>query len=347
MSETADMLDPLVNPSIKDTSGKTTEPSVASEKSASDVGKDVLEGDGVDVSHVDTVTEDMDVPSTERLGVDVNPSVEDMLEGLKNSAPTGGDVLEPNVDDSGKDPVVEGMDTDIPTVVDTEPVIAKAADEGVIPSVSDKDVETARNIERPTIGQGVDDTMDANIQEVIPEDVGQKKKSKKTKHKKSADAGESFVPKKKLSKEERVVKKARKSERRARRVAQEAAKEEEVVPPVTQPAVDDEWLPEHEPQRGDSQEKVQDSDSKDVVVVMSRRRKTKGKLRMNENRTKVRNKRIPKNVVAVSTANLSLNSEEEEARWKFVTNRRIAAEKMLSEATKKNLNIMGILEGAL
>ncbi|GAA0171432.1 hypothetical protein LIER_41159 [Lithospermum erythrorhizon] len=52
----------------------------------------------------------------------------------------------------------------------------------------------------------------------------------------------------------------------------------------------------------------------DVASVMSKRRKAKGNLRMNENRTSVGNKRVPKNVVAVSTANMALNSEEEEVR---------------------------------
>ncbi|GAA0142666.1 hypothetical protein LIER_03510 [Lithospermum erythrorhizon] len=325
--------------------GKTTEPLIVSDKSVDDVGKNVPEGDSVDVSHTDNVIEDVEVPNTEVLDVNINPSVEDKLNGFKDSTPSGRDVLIPSVDDSIKDTVAEGMDADILSVVDTEPVTAKAADEGVIPSVTDKDTETAGNIEKPTVGRGVNDTMDVDIQEVIPEDAGQKKKSKKRKHKKSADVGESSVPKKKLSNEERAAKKARKVEKRARRVAQEAVEEGEVIPPVTQPAVDDEWLLEYEPQGGDAQEEVQDSDSEDVAAVMSRKRKAKGKLRVNKNHTRVGNKRIPKNVVPVSTANVPLNSEEEETRWKFVINRRIAAEKMLSEATKKNLHIMDILEG--
>ncbi|GAA0169772.1 hypothetical protein LIER_24180 [Lithospermum erythrorhizon] len=154
ISEVADVLDQSVKPSVEDTIGKTVEPSVVLDKSAGDVGEDVPEEDGVDVSRADT--------------------------------------------------------------------------------------------------------------EVIPEDAGQKKSSRKRKHKKSVDAGESSVPKKKLSKEEKATKKARKAERRARRVAHkatnvEAAEDdvpeeaeesvpEEVRSSVVQPAVDDEWLPEHEPQ---------------------------------------------------------------------------------------------------
>ncbi|GAA0171218.1 hypothetical protein LIER_25304 [Lithospermum erythrorhizon] len=81
--------------------------------------------------------------------------------------------------------------------------------------------------------------------------------------------------------QERAAKKARKAERRARRAAHEAVEEAEAVPTVTQLAVDDEWFLEHEPQGGDAQEEVQDSDFEDVAAMMSRSRKAKGKLRMN------------------------------------------------------------------
>ncbi|GAA0161588.1 hypothetical protein LIER_17868 [Lithospermum erythrorhizon] len=151
MSEVADVSDPSVKPSVEDTTGKTTEPSVVPDKSVGDVSEDVPEGDGVDVSHADM-----------------------------------------------------------------------------------------------------------------------KKKSKKRKYKKSVDAGESSVPKKKLSKEERSAKKARKAEGRVRRITQKAAYTEiskdhvpeeaeesvpeEVKPFVVQPAVDDEWLPEHKPQGDNADE---------------------------------------------------------------------------------------------
>ncbi|GAA0157383.1 hypothetical protein LIER_14661 [Lithospermum erythrorhizon] len=129
----------------------------------------------------------------------------------------------------------------------------------------------------------------------------------------------------------------------------EEAKEsvpEEVRPSVVQLAVDDEWLSEHEPQGDNADEEVQESDVEDMVDVITKRRKATSKLKLNENRTRLANKRVPKNVVAVSTANMALNSKEEQAKWRFVANRRVAAEKMLSEVTKKNANIIGILEGA-
>ncbi|GAA0143876.1 hypothetical protein LIER_04456 [Lithospermum erythrorhizon] len=170
--------------------------------------------------------------------------------------------------------------------------------------------------------------------EVISEDVGQKKKSKKRKHKKSADDGESFVPKKTLSKEERAAKKSRKAEMRARRVAQKAADTEaaeddvpeeveefvpkEVRPSVIQPYVDDEWLPEHEPHGDNADEKAQESDDEDIAAVITKRRKVTRKLNLNENKTRVENKRVPKNVVTVSTANVALNYEEEQAKWRLM-----------------------------
>ncbi|GAA0144022.1 hypothetical protein LIER_35853 [Lithospermum erythrorhizon] len=96
MSEVADVLDPSVKPSVEDTTGKTVEPSIVSDKSVDDVGKDTPERDGIDWSHADT---------TEGLGVNVNPSVEDMLNRLKDSTPLGGDVLKSSVDDFIKETV--------------------------------------------------------------------------------------------------------------------------------------------------------------------------------------------------------------------------------------------------
>ncbi|GAA0138776.1 hypothetical protein LIER_34976 [Lithospermum erythrorhizon] len=241
------MSDPLANLSVKDTTGKTAEPSVVSEKSIGDFSdRYVPEGGNVNVSHADTVSE----------GVDVNPSVKATLDGLKDSTPSGRDVLRPSADDSVKDTVAEGINVDIPSVVDIELVTTKATGEEVIPSVTDTCAETAEGMERPTVGQ------------------------------------------------------------------------------------------EHEPQGENAQEDVHDLDTEDVAAVMSRRRKAKEKLRMNDNRIRVGNTKVPKNVVTVPTTNVTLNFEEEQAKWRLVVNRRVAAKKMLSELTKKNANIINILEGA-
>ncbi|GAA0163264.1 hypothetical protein LIER_39564 [Lithospermum erythrorhizon] len=85
------------------------------------------------------------------------------------------------------------------------------------------------------------------------------------------------------------------------------------------------------------------NDEEDRAVVITKRKKAMSKLKLNENRVKVGNKRVPKNVAAVSIANMSFNSEEEQVKWRFVVNRRVAAEKMLSEVTKNNANKEDIL----
>ncbi|GAA0175610.1 hypothetical protein LIER_28750 [Lithospermum erythrorhizon] len=100
MSEVVDVSGPSVRPSVEDTMSKTVELSILSDNYVVDVGMDVLEGDGVDVSHADMVPEGVEVPSTEGLGVNVNPSVDNTLNGLKDSTPSGGDVLRSSVDDS-------------------------------------------------------------------------------------------------------------------------------------------------------------------------------------------------------------------------------------------------------
>ncbi|GAA0158740.1 hypothetical protein LIER_15686 [Lithospermum erythrorhizon] len=150
--------------------------------------------DTTDVSQADMdVTGGLKTPSTEDLNDKAEPSIKHTMNELKSDSTSREDMLQPTINDSTKDTVVKSMTVDIPSVTDT-------------------DTEPAENMERSTIGQGGDDIM-----EVSPEDVGQKKKFKKRKHKKSANVGESFEAKRKLSKEERVAKRARKAERRARR----------------------------------------------------------------------------------------------------------------------------------
>ncbi|GAA0185556.1 oxidoreductase [Lithospermum erythrorhizon] len=61
-------------------------------------------------------------------------------------------------------------------------------------------------------------------------------------------------------------------------------------------------------------------------------------------KTRIGNKRITKNVTDIPPHKVVLNSEEEESNWKFVASRMIAAERMLSEVTKQNADIMGIQE---
>ncbi|GAA0153751.1 hypothetical protein LIER_37729 [Lithospermum erythrorhizon] len=156
--------------------------------------------------------------------------------------------------------------------------------DAAIPSVTDIEAEIVGNMEGPSVGHGVDGTLDDDIHEVFPEDAGPKKKSKKRKHKNNPDASEPFVPKKKLSKEERAAKRARKAETRAMTAAKAKVTQdndvEEVVPeeteeailPVVQPSVDDDWLPEHEPQGDNEDDQAEESDKEDVAAVMEKRK---------------------------------------------------------------------------
>ncbi|GAA0141273.1 hypothetical protein LIER_02453 [Lithospermum erythrorhizon] len=148
--------------------------------------------------------------------------------------------MRPSVDDAVEDTIAKGMYADILSIIDIEPVTTKATDEGVIRSVTD--AETAGSIERPTVSQGIDDTLDVDIQEVIPEEGSQKKKSKKRKHKKMVDASETSEPKNKLSKEEKAAKRARKVERKDNRAVEKAAEAEAAEDDVSEEA--EESVPE-------------------------------------------------------------------------------------------------------
>ncbi|GAA0162298.1 hypothetical protein LIER_18421 [Lithospermum erythrorhizon] len=242
MPDVADVSKPSVVPTVDDITGKTFEPSLMLEKS--DIAGDgVPEGDNVDVSYVDDmVTEGVKIPSTEGLSEAGDPSVRDTVDGLMENVPPGGDVVSPTVIDAVNDPVVgetvtpsvrdtnmedaEGMDFYVPSATGFEDVTAGGAKEGMIPCVADSGVKTVDLPERsaPIVSQGVEETLDADLEDVVPEDAGKEKKSKKMKHKKVADDGEPSEPKKKLSKEERAAKCARKTERKARRAVEKAQK---------------------------------------------------------------------------------------------------------------------------
>ncbi|GAA0162712.1 hypothetical protein LIER_18744 [Lithospermum erythrorhizon] len=64
-------------------------------------------------------------------------------------------------------------------------------------------------------------------------------------------------------------------------------------------------------QQGDNNEEVEHGfdDDGDVEAVMSRRRKARGKAKINDNITRVGNKRVPKNIPDVPTDDVSLNTD--------------------------------------
>ncbi|GAA0163614.1 hypothetical protein LIER_19435 [Lithospermum erythrorhizon] len=98
----------------------------------------------------------------------------------------------------------------------------------------------------------------------------------------------------------------------------------------------DEDVEDQDEQQGDNaEEAAQGSNEEAALAVFNRRRKGKGKLKLNENRTRMGNKRISKNVADVSIENVALNSKEEDAKWIFVASQRIAAQRMMFELVRE------------
>ncbi|GAA0183743.1 hypothetical protein LIER_31101 [Lithospermum erythrorhizon] len=311
MSETAGLIGLSVIPSVNDR---------CESSSMNEFGKDAVE-------HSDPATEN--AMADDATGTDL--VVEDVVVNVVNGPDP---VIEDGVPDAIIEPNTEGLETiNEPSVKDTLNVAnvtndrSKTSDvdtmEGMssdIPRVSDAEPETEEA--HWVDDQGVTDILDED--DVIPSPG-----TKKSKKRKMSEAGPS-EPKQKLSKEERAAKKARRVERRARKAARRtqrtteadetveneaeenvAEEQPDVIPPVRHTSVDDDWVPKQEPQVNDVDE---DSDEEDVAAVMERRRKAKGKLGLNENRTRIGNRRIPKNVADVPTINVSLTSEEAMAR---------------------------------
>ncbi|GAA0148036.1 hypothetical protein LIER_07586 [Lithospermum erythrorhizon] len=93
----------------------------------------------------------------------------------------------------------------------------------------------------------------------------------------------------------------------------------------------------------DTEDVAPDYEREDVIEILMKRTET-GKLNINETRTRVNNKWSPKNVALVSTIGIALNSKAEEAKWRFVYNRRLSLETVMSDVTKRNMVIMNILK---
>ncbi|GAA0141168.1 hypothetical protein LIER_02375 [Lithospermum erythrorhizon] len=165
----------------------------------------------------------------------------------------------------------EGMTSvDVPSVDGTDNLSKEIAD--MTPNIAN-------------IGAGA-----VNLLEEEAEPI-RKKKSKKRKHKKGVDEGEAFEPKK-VSKKELVAKKARRVERKARRAIEEATTDD------VQEAAED-WNPVVEQHEVGNDEVEQGSDEEHISAVIIKRRKAIGKLKINENRSRVGNKRVPTNVAAL------------------------------------------------
>ncbi|GAA0172218.1 hypothetical protein LIER_26083 [Lithospermum erythrorhizon] len=83
-------------------------------------------------------------------------------------------------------------------------------------------------------------------------------------------------------------------------------------------------------------------------IASAVRRQSKGKMKVNDDRNRINNRRIAKGVedmsIDMSIGGVHFNSKENEARWNFVCARNILPERYLSEATMKNQTCMEIIE---
>ncbi|GAA0149371.1 hypothetical protein LIER_08564 [Lithospermum erythrorhizon] len=90
------------------------------------------------------------------------------------------------------------------------------------------------------------------------------------------------------------------------------------------------------------------AESGEEVDIQKLKLRAKGKLRVNESRYRINNRRIVKDVEEISTNGVDFCGEEHEARWKFVSVRNILPERHLSEVTYNNQAYIDILqEGGL
>ncbi|GAA0155192.1 hypothetical protein LIER_12974 [Lithospermum erythrorhizon] len=83
-------------------------------------------------------------------------------------------------------------------------------------------------------------------------------------------------------------------------------------------------------------------DGKDAARAA--RRRSKGKLKVNDDKNRINNRRIARDVEDVLIEGIDFSGGENEARWKFVCARNILPERFLSEATIKNQTYMDIME---
>ncbi|GAA0170227.1 hypothetical protein LIER_24533 [Lithospermum erythrorhizon] len=93
------------------------------------------------------------------------------------------------------------------------------------------------------------------------------------------------------------------------------------------------------PSKGKSSElgkKVHENEIEEDIDIVGNSTRS-WKVKNDDTRTRVNNKRIPKNVAPLSTVGIALNSKDEESKWKFIYNRRLAPKRVLSDVTKRNM----------
>ncbi|GAA0180787.1 hypothetical protein LIER_30154 [Lithospermum erythrorhizon] len=149
--DAADLSEHPAAPSVTDSMGKTAEPPSMS-VNIGDVGSgvDYPEEGSVNVSSADDIVTDAGKqPSVENLDEAVDPSVKNTVDKLKDKAQIG-------------------RDEDKPTVIDTrndiENVTPSVGDTSSIADTSDNDL--VEEGAEPTVGEGVADTLNAEVLEI-------------------------------------------------------------------------------------------------------------------------------------------------------------------------------------
>ncbi|GAA0149080.1 transmembrane signal receptor [Lithospermum erythrorhizon] len=100
------------------------------------------------------------------------------------------------------------------------------------------------------------------------------------------------------------------------------------------------------PTRGDRfvEDDVEETDEEGVTNSL--RERSNGKLKVNDSRNRINNRRIVKDVEEVPTDGVDFCSEEHEAKWKYVCARNILPERFLFEVTYNNQTYIDILQDA-
>ncbi|GAA0171914.1 hypothetical protein LIER_25845 [Lithospermum erythrorhizon] len=159
VTDIADVVEPSITTTVKDIKGNTAEPFVISEEHV-EINYGSAPGDVIVSCVEDMMIENIEGPSTEGLGVNVDTSVKDTVDGMKDSTSIGGDVLQPSVNDSVIDTGMKGIDANIPSVEDVKNATVEAT-KNVTLSVIDIGVDT--------VDQDGDDTLNVDVEDVIPE----------------------------------------------------------------------------------------------------------------------------------------------------------------------------------
>ncbi|GAA0171191.1 hypothetical protein LIER_25284 [Lithospermum erythrorhizon] len=177
------MSGPTTAPIVADYVGKTTEPPNIFEESENDDVADNPERGDVSMPSADDTVAD----TAER------PSIKDLVETVTSSVK--GTALDNT----------QGIESvGIPSIIGSDDLSAGNVGDDVTPSVDATNLLDERA--EPIVSASVADTLiDEVVEMYILEDVGQenKNKLKKRKHKSGVDAGETYVPKRKLSKEDK------------------------------------------------------------------------------------------------------------------------------------------------